>query len=499
MKHWFTIYCTLILSWIIMPDYSWGQTLLGDWFGVTLQLGDEIEATYYADAFDIDSFQPTLHTETTDRVIPDNTLTGSDWYGDWSLTEIGQYITYRGKYAEGEEVYDVEAMYFDNDQTNVYIAIVTSFPPPPGHQEQRSGYDGLVVSGDLALDLGLNSQYDDGFRYDYGVNINHEERNPLGNAYGNGSTIGTELYRTSNDDWYLGSPAYAVAANGELTNIDPEYAGFTGVQVGNVTVSYNLYDFSGTQENNSDTYVIEVTIPLSLLDNPAIGTQVGVGWVMGCRNDGNQTQACLRMYGDIDEPEIPVELTSFTAEHSDGAVTLKWTTQSETENLGFHIFRKKAEDEKFQQLNQEIIPSAGNSEIAHYYQFVDNNIVNGTTYIYRLADVDYSGRYTFHGSIEVEAFGLPEEFALHQNYPNPFNPETVIPYQLHESGMVKLVVYNLLGQPIRTLVDGYQEPGFHKVHWNVQDNFGETIPNGIFFYKLTSNGHTQIRKMILQK
>ena len=320
---WLEILGTVfILTFSIGTKPANSQSILQNWFGVTLQLGDSIGGTWYDDAFTAESFIPTLHTTTADYAIPTNTSPGSDWYGDWSTTLIGVYTTYRGQYPTGEEVYDVEAIYFDNDETNIYVVVVTSFPPPPGQQEQRSGYDGLVVSGDLAIDLGLNSPYSDGFSYDYGVNINHEERNISGgNAYDNGSTIGNELYRTSNNDWYVGSADYAVAANGELTSFDPEYSGFTGTQVGNGTVNYTLYDLGGAQENKTDTYVIEVTIPLSLLGDPGDGTSIGIGWVMGCRNDGNQNDAVLRLWGDIDIPVVPVELTSFSAKEDQRALS----------------------------------------------------------------------------------------------------------------------------------------------------------------------------------
>jgi len=85
------------------------------------------------------------------------------------------------------------------------------------------------------------------------------------------------------------------------------------------------------------------------------------------------------------------------------------------------------------------------------------------------------------------------EFRLEQNYPNPFNPTTVIGYQLSAAGWVKLAVYNILGQKVRTLVDGTQEAGNYSVTFN-----SENLPSGIYFYSLsTGAGQTISRKMVL--
>ncbi len=86
-----------------------------------------------------------------------------------------------------------------------------------------------------------------------------------------------------------------------------------------------------------------------------------------------------------------------------------------------------------------------------------------------------------------------KEFALNQNYPNPFNPSTAISYQLSTVSTVRLVVYNALGQKVRTLVSGKQDAGEHRVTFNA-----DGLASGIYVYKLTTdNGFVQTRKMIL--
>ena len=80
---------------------------------------------------------------------------------------------------------------------------------------------------------------------------------------------------------------------------------------------------------------------------------------------------------------------------------------------------------------------------------------------------------------------LPNGFALGQNYPNPFNPATVIPYELAASAHVRLEVFNLLGQRVATLVDGYQAAGAHTAMWTATDAADQAVAAGVYLYRLT--------------
>jgi hypothetical protein len=86
----------------------------------------------------------------------------------------------------------------------------------------------------------------------------------------------------------------------------------------------------------------------------------------------------------------------------------------------------------------------------------------------------------------------PTQFMLEQNFPNPFNPSTSIDYALNQSGIVTLKVYNLLGQEVRTLVNGFQNAGSYHATFNAQG-----LSSGIYFYRLQSQNIIQTRKMIL--
>jgi len=95
----------------------------------------------------------------------------------------------------------------------------------------------------------------------------------------------------------------------------------------------------------------------------------------------------------------------------------------------------------------------------------------------------------------------PSKHQLHPNYPNPFNPSTSINFTLGGSGIqqVSLVVYNMLGQEVRTLLEGSRMPGSYSVIWDGRDNSSRNVPAGIFIYQLRSGGTVENRKMILLK
>jgi FlgD Ig-like domain len=98
-----------------------------------------------------------------------------------------------------------------------------------------------------------------------------------------------------------------------------------------------------------------------------------------------------------------------------------------------------------------------------------------------------------------QLYGLPESYSLSQNYPNPFNPTTTINFSIPKSGLVKLIVYNMLGQQIRTLVDKVVNPGNMSATWDGKDSRGMTVSSGIYLYRLTAGSFTSAHKMILLK
>jgi hypothetical protein len=90
--------------------------------------------------------------------------------------------------------------------------------------------------------------------------------------------------------------------------------------------------------------------------------------------------------------------------------------------------------------------------------------------------------------------------SLDQNVPNPFNPTTTIKYEVKESGLVALRIYNVAGQLVKTLVDGQRVAGqVYEANWNGLNNSGQPVSSGVYFYKLVARNFTQTKKMVLLK
>ena len=83
---------------------------------------------------------------------------------------------------------------------------------------------------------------------------------------------------------------------------------------------------------------------------------------------------------------------------------------------------------------------------------------------------------------------------MYQNYPNPFNPSTKIKFDLPVSSAVKIVVFDVLGREVSTLVKGNMQPGSYEIDFNASD-----YPTGIYFYRIEANGFSSVKKMALIK
>jgi len=94
---------------------------------------------------------------------------------------------------------------------------------------------------------------------------------------------------------------------------------------------------------------------------------------------------------------------------------------------------------------------------------------------------------------------LPIGTSLKGNYPNPFNPSTTISFDISKAGHVSIDVYNIKGQRVRVLADGEYGVGKHNVIWNGDDSAGRSVGSGVYFYRMTTQGYTSVRKMLLMK
>ena len=109
------------------------------------------------------------------------------------------------------------------------------------------------------------------------------------------------------------------------------------------------------------------------------------------------------------------------------------------------------------------------------------------------------GKSDFVDSNDLDFSGIPETFTLSQNYPNPFNPQTHINYELPSETDVKIAVYNLMGQQVRTLFSGKQNAGRYTALWDGKAENGISVASGVYLIRMLSGRFVSVRKVVLAK
>ena len=119
------------------------------------------------------------------------------------------------------------------------------------------------------------------------------------------------------------------------------------------------------------------------------------------------------------------------------------------------------------------------------------------TYKIQIRDADDLGNTMgFEDNVNTN----PYEYALHDNFPNPFNPETKIRFSVGGQENIKLVIYDVMGRQVRSLLNGESYgPGFHVINWNGIDNQGQRVPSGMYIYRIKAGDFIADKKMLLVK
>ena len=191
----------------------------------------------------------------------------------------------------------------------------------------------------------------------------------------------------------------------------------------------------------------------------------------------------------------PVELTSFTGTVSQDGVLLNWTTATELNNQGFDIERSTSV-QTWEKIGY--VPGFGTTTESKSYSFLDQNVTTGT-YSYRLRQIDFDGTVNYSDEIEVVADFTPSNFELSQNYPNPFNPSTTIEFQVPQASDVNIIIYDMLGQEVKSLFAGQIQAGNYSVEWDGLNNSGSKMSSGSYIYRMTAGEFIDTKEMILLK
>jgi subtilisin family serine protease len=254
--------------------------------------------------------------------------------------------------------------------------------------------------------------------------------------------------------------------------------------VTNITNGISKPDSSVKNKYSADFNVTE--IPLLIGNNIIVATaKDSVG------NVGEDT-----LVVNATDP-TPVELISFSSTISkNNKVTLVWATATEKNNQGFEIEKTIKGISNWTKVG--FVAGNGTSTEPHSYSYSDNIAATGK-YLYRLKQIDNNGMFAYSNEIEVD-LGIPTEYSLEQNYPNPFNPSTLIRFALPLSSIVKIEVYNILGEKIKDLLNEQKNAGYYEVTFITNG-----LSSGIYFYTIQASAlvgsktFREVKKMILMK
>jgi len=214
-----------------------------------------------------------------------------------------------------------------------------------------------------------------------------------------------------------------------------------------------------------------------------------------------------------DDP-LPVELSSFTGIFNSElcSSTLNWTTQTESQNMGWYVYRGESNNpDEAMMLNGQMIQGAGTCAEPTYYQYDDvSDLEFDSNYWYWIESVSSDGNQELMGPIVVQTMSeefnpdapdLADQYGLLQNYPNPFNPVTYFQFKLPEDCVGTLEVYDIKGRKVATVFEdqSLEKDSVDPIRWVAEDNNGNALNSGIYFYKLKTNADVFTKKMIIIK
>ena len=215
-------------------------------------------------------------------------------------------------------------------------------------------------------------------------------------------------------------------------------------------------------------------------------------------------------YTDEATPAIPCEdITMFLARcNASGVVQSKILLQNSTVHAG-KLFEWLIDGESYTQ----VIQTNGINSIArlsvqglgvgeHVVELIDPPgcfaPVTVVCQVSAQGDAEWDALERTYAAEQSERLN-PVQTALKGSYPNPFNPSTTIRYTLADDGPVSLRVYDMLGQQVATLVDGFEKSGDHSAVWNGVNNLGQPVASGLYFCRLSAGALVMTQKMIFAK
>lgn len=237
---------------------------------------------------------------------------------------------------------------------------------------------------------------------------------------------------------------------------------------------------------NSVTYNSPTQVTLNI---STVGAVIGSKTVTITNPDGQFVSS-----SSILDVPLPVVMSSFNYSVNNRDVILKWRTEEEINNSGFDIERRLYAGQSSGEWSRiGFVPGHGNKSTPSEYEFRDAKLNTGK-YDYRLKQIDFNGNFERFELGSQVTIGVPLVSDLSQNYPNPFNPLTKIDYSISADGKVSIIVYDVTGRVVANLVDENKTAGYYSASFDAS-----ALSSGVYFYRISAPGFTQVKKMLVVK
>jgi len=393
------------------------------------------------------------------------------------------------------------------ETTNCYSTVVVS--SSNGNAGGFVGYNSYAYiirncfsSGNVTS---INGSYVGGFA---GRN---DQSSSITNCYSTGDVIGGSYiggFLGKNDDGSLVQNCYSVGVVSGASNL----GGFVSWNYES-SVLNSFWDLESSNQNTSGAGLGKLTSEMK-----DYSTFINAGWdfvgeaINGSDDYWDADQTWLENDGymilfwqDGSDDTLPVGLSSFTAiQTAANFAQLNWQTQSETNLYGYNVYRGLSNDiQETLKVNYSLISPTNSSNVSNY-TFVDNSVELDNTYYFWLESIDLDCTNEMFGPVTVtikeesnEISDLPSRTELFSAFPNPFNPTTTIKFNVSEFDEAVLVIYNLMGQRVKSYPKF--SSGNYSVIWDGKNNNNKNVSSGVYFYKLQSESYKKVDKVILLK
>ena len=185
-------------------------------------------------------------------------------------------------------------------------------------------------------------------------------------------------------------------------------------------------------------------------------------------------------------------------------IELSWGFDGHPDLSGYNVYRCRWQNGQYEKINGEPVTETNYS---------DMNVPDSSVYWYKVTAAFAGDGWTAESFASIADYGsidditdvedtkapVPAEFFISQNYPNPFNATTLLSYGLPEPAHVRIDIYNVIGQKVRTLVDEDQVAGYKSVIWDGKSGSGNVVASGVYFARVQAGSFSEAKKMMLLK